>query len=77
MITVVIRQRAEARGIKTAYQLMKALNVSPSLAARWWRGDLKMIGIDTLNLLCEVLECLPNELLRYEQSKAKKVKVKK
>lgn len=65
MITVSIREMAEKRGITTAYQLQKLLNVSPSLAAKWWRNDMKMIGIDTLDSLCRMLKCKPNDILRY------------
>jgi DNA-binding Xre family transcriptional regulator len=68
MITVSIREMAEKRGVTTAYQLQKALDVSPSLAAKWWRNDMKMIGIDTLDRLCTVLKCKPNEILRYGPS---------
>jgi putative transcriptional regulator len=72
MIKVAIREMAEKRGLTTAYQLMKALDVSPSLAAKWYKNDLKMVGIDTLNRLCAVLKCKPNDLLRYEPDEAEK-----
>ena len=66
MITVTIREQVEKRGITTAYQLQKATGAQPTVAARWFRNDLKMIGIDSLDRLCAVLRCKPNELLRYE-----------
>lgn len=65
MIIVSIREMAEKRGITTAYQLQKAMDVSPSLAAKWWRNDMKMIGIDTLDRLCKLLKCRPNDILRF------------
>jgi DNA-binding Xre family transcriptional regulator len=65
MIEVMIRERAESCGITTAYQLQKALQVSPTLAARLWKGEFEMIGLVTLNKLCRVLRCQPNKLLRY------------
>lgn len=66
MITVTIRERAEKCGITTAYQLQKAMDVSPTIAARLWRGDFKMVGVqDTLNSLCRVLKCQPDKLFRY------------
>jgi DNA-binding Xre family transcriptional regulator len=65
MITVSIREMAEKRGITTAYQLQKAMEVPPSLAAKWWSNEMKMIGIDTLDRLCKVLRCKPNDLLRF------------
>ena len=66
MITVAIKEQAVKRGITTAYQLQKATGVQPSVAARWFRNELKMIGIDSLDRLCAVLKCKPNDLLRYE-----------
>jgi DNA-binding Xre family transcriptional regulator len=66
MIVVMIRERAEKCGIANAYQLQKAMEVSPTLAARLWRGDFEMIGVqDTLNNLCRVLRCQPDKLFRY------------
>jgi DNA-binding Xre family transcriptional regulator len=66
MITVTIREQAEKRGITTAYQLQKAAGVQPTVAARWFRNDLKMIGMDSLDRLCAILKCKPNDLLKYE-----------
>ncbi|HJR07735.1 MAG TPA: helix-turn-helix transcriptional regulator [Pyrinomonadaceae bacterium] len=66
MIVIAIREQAEKRGITTAYQLQKATGVQPTVAARWFRNDLKMIGIDSLSRLCAVLKCKPNDLLKYE-----------
>jgi len=67
MIVVTIRAQSEKRGYKTAYALGKALGVSPTLAARLWKGELKKIGVDsTLNSLCKLLRCQPNQLMRYE-----------
>lgn len=66
MITVTIKEQAEKRGITTAYQLQKAAGVQPTVAARWYRNDLKMIGMDSLDRLCAILKCKPNDLLRYE-----------
>ena len=65
MITVKIREMAEKRGITTAYKLQKALDVAPSLAAKWWSNDMRMIGIETLNRLCRALHCKPNDILSY------------
>ena len=66
MITITIREQAEKKGITTAYQLQKATGVQPTVAARWFRNELKMIGIDSLDRLCTVLKCKPSDLLRYE-----------
>ena len=65
MITVHVSEMAQKRGFTTAYQLQKALNISPTVAARLWKGEFDMIGMGTLNSLCRVLRCQPNKLLRY------------
>jgi DNA-binding Xre family transcriptional regulator len=72
MITVTIREMAERRGYKTAYALQKAMNVPPSMAARLWSNELKMIGMDTLDRLCMALECEPNDVLRFKAKKGRK-----
>jgi DNA-binding Xre family transcriptional regulator len=65
MIKVTIRERAEKCGITTAYQLQKAMEVSPTIAARLWRGDFDKLGMVTLNRLCRVLRCQPDKLFRH------------
>jgi len=69
MIVVMIRERAEKNGITTAYQLQKAMGISPTIAARLWRGDFDKIGIGTLDRLCRVLRCQPDKLLHYVADK--------
>ena len=66
MIEVKIRERAQKCGIENAYQLQKAMGVSPTLAARLWSGEFEMIGVKTtLDSLCRVLRCQPDKLFRY------------
>lgn len=65
MINVKIREVAEARGIKTAYQLQKALNVAPSVAAKLWKAEFSQVSLDTLDKLCTVLKCQPNKILSH------------
>jgi len=65
MVRVAIREMAEKRGITSSYQLMKALNVPPSQAVKWFRNDMESISIQTLDKLCRALKCKPSDLLRY------------
>lgn len=58
-----IREAAEARGITTAYQLQKRMNVPPGTAARLWRGEMRMIGLDTIDALCDAIGCEPADLI--------------
>lgn len=66
VIKVRIKEVAEERGVMTAYQLQKLTGVHPSLAAKWYKNDMKMIGIESLDLLCRKLNCTPNDLLVLE-----------
>jgi DNA-binding Xre family transcriptional regulator len=63
MIKLKIREMAEVRGIKNAYQLQKAMDVPPGMAARLWRSNMRMIGLDTIDSLCEALDCEPADLI--------------
>jgi DNA-binding Xre family transcriptional regulator len=65
-ITVHIKEIAEGRGIKSAYALWKEVGGSKEMVYGLWRGDFKMIGLDTLAKLCRVLRCQPGKLLKFE-----------
>lgn len=71
-ITVKIREVAESRGIKTAYQLQKKVGLSPSNAANLFNNDITLISIETLGKLCATLECEPNDLLKIPKTKISK-----
>jgi len=66
-----IREQAEKCGIKTAYQLRRAMNVSPTLASRLWKEEFAKIGIITLDRLCRVLKCNPGRLITYKPDEEK------
>ncbi len=63
VIKIRIREVAESRGITTAYQLQKLTGVQATVAAKWYKNDLKLIAIETIDLLCKKLDCTPNDLL--------------
>jgi DNA-binding Xre family transcriptional regulator len=64
-LIVTIRERAEKRGIENANQLGVALDVAPNVSARLWTGVFEKLGMNTLEKLCEVLECQPNALFKF------------
>ena len=65
MIEISIRERAEKQGLKTAYQLQKLLNIPPSQANRLWKHDFTRIDVSTLDRLCRILKCQPNQLFKH------------
>ncbi len=60
---------AERCGIKTAYQLQTLLNIQPSVAAKWFRNDMKMISFESLNMLCKYFGCTVPDILVYTRDK--------
>lgn len=64
-LIVTIKERAQKRGIENANQLGVTLDVAPNVAARLWKGDFEKLGMNTLEKLCEALECQPNALFRF------------
>ncbi len=71
-----IAEIAGKRGFKNAYALQKALDISPTMAARLWSGEFKQIGLETLEKLGELLKCSPNDLLGYDVAPVKADKPK-
>ncbi len=69
--TLTIREAAEKRGITSSYQLMKALNIPPGHASKLWKGEMRMIGLDTVDALCAALKCKPGDLIKYEPDSGK------
>ena len=56
MLKVKIKEVAQSRGLKTAYQLQKVVDLVPSVASRLWKNDFKQISIETLDKLCTALD---------------------
>jgi DNA-binding Xre family transcriptional regulator len=67
MIKTHVQAIAKKRGITTAYQLQKALNVSPSVAAKLWKDEFEFISRTSLNRLCELLRVGPASLITFEK----------
>ena len=67
MIRTRVREMAEKRGITTAYQLQKALDISPSTAAKLWTDEFEYISRTSLDRLCRLLKCPPGKLIEYEE----------
>ena len=65
MIKVKIREVAEKFNIKKAYQLQKLTGFQPSMAARLWKGEWQSANLETLNTLCNLLGCTPNDILEF------------
>jgi DNA-binding Xre family transcriptional regulator len=62
-----IREVCEAKGIKTAYQLQKKANLSPSTAARLFSNQFPLITMETLEKVCAALKCDAGKLFVMEK----------
>jgi DNA-binding Xre family transcriptional regulator len=71
MIRTRIREIAQENSITTAYQLQKAANLPPSMAARLFKDKVEMIALRTIESLCNAFQCEPADLFIYEPSNAK------
>jgi excisionase family DNA binding protein len=60
-----IAELAGKHQLKSAYALQKALNISPTMASRLWKGEFDKIGINTMEKLCDYFYCQPNDFLEY------------
>ena len=70
MVILRIKQVAESRGIHSAADLQKAMETHPAQAHKLWEGDLRMIALSTIDLLCYALSCSPGDLFDYAPGSA-------
>ncbi len=64
MIVFRIRELAEKKGLKTAYQLQMAMNIPPVTASRWWNNSqMKHIEMASLERLCDYFGCEPGDII--------------
>lgn len=52
--------------VDSMYRLMHAADMNPDKANAIWKGDMKKIGLDTIEVLCRTLGCTPNDLFAFD-----------
>lgn len=65
MIKVRIQQIAREKGITSSYQLQKATGWPPGMCARLWKENWTNAHLGTLNTLCNLFNCSPNDILCF------------
>ena len=60
-----IKEAAQKIGIKNASQLRTRTGLGTETCYQLWEGTARMIGLDTLNTLCNVLQVGPAYLFEY------------
>ena len=65
MIEIKLQEIAQKRGIDNGYKLQKETGFPEGMAYRLWKGKWKQADLKTLNTLCNVLKCTPNDILKF------------
>ncbi len=65
MIKVKLREVAAQYNITKAYQLQKLTGFLPSKAAHLWNDEWQLADLETLNTLCNLFSCTPNDILEF------------
>ncbi len=65
MIISQLHAIAAKQDIKNAYQLQKLTGFPVGMSYQLWKKDWKQVNLKTLNTLCNLLKCTPNDLLEY------------
>ena len=65
MVKLQVKELAQARGLKTAYDLAHAMNKPPPTPYRLWQGQVSAIKLEIIGELCRALNCQPGDLFVY------------
>jgi DNA-binding Xre family transcriptional regulator len=57
---------SEKKGLMNAFQLGKALGISPTTANRLWNSAFNKVGVDTLHKLCDLFGCQISDYLYHD-----------
>jgi len=71
VIRVCIADLLERSG-KSQYWLAQETGLSPLTISKLVKGKTTSIGFATLELICEALNCQPNDMLQIEKTKKEK-----
>ena len=66
-----IKEKLDEKQI-SRYKLAKILNVTYPTATLLYYGNVSSVRLETIEKLCQILECMPNDILAFD-SKANKV----
>jgi putative transcriptional regulator len=54
---------------KTMYWLSKEAEVRPNTISQWVKGDVNSITVETLDKLCDALDCEIGDIIEHVKSK--------
>ena len=64
-IYVDIKQMMSEKGL-TRNSLARAINARFEVVNKWYNGNVEKIDADILARICYVLECEPNDIIKYD-----------
>lgn len=67
-----VKEILEKQG-KTAYWLSKQTGISPNNISKICNGETTNIRFDTMEKICKVLNCTPNDLIECDDPKLKRL----
>ena len=73
MLKIQIKDLVDAK-FENINQFAKAIGIGYQPAEKLYNGDVSRIGLDTLEAICDVLDCTPSDILVKEEKSAKKVR---
>jgi DNA-binding Xre family transcriptional regulator len=77
MINIRVRELAEGRGLRNAHGLQLEAGLASHVAVRLWKGQVERISIETIDRVCEALDCEPGDfIVRVKLESRKKPKSK-
>ena len=71
MIRLKVFEIMVKRGIRTRKDLAQATGIHQNSLGRVVNGEVKALRLDTLDRLCQALDCQPGDLLEYVPDEAK------
>ena len=63
MVELRVKEVAERKGINNPFSLSKESGIAYANCYKIWNGQQTMIGLDTLDRLCDALGCEPGDIL--------------
>lgn len=77
MVELRVKQLAEGKGIDNPFSLSRESGVAYANCYKIWNSQQKMIGLDTLDRLCEALNCEPGDILIRAPAGARRAKTRR
>lgn len=67
-ITIDIKSIMDEKGL-TRNSLARSINARFEVINKWYSGNIEKIDCDILARICYVLDCTPNEIIKYLPAK--------